>query len=286
MKAVAVINSRAGSVGPEGAKRLRAALQREGVHHAECIELDPENSAAQFTGIADSNPDLVIVWGGDGTHRSALDALRQSSGDVLLLPGGTMNMLTRWLHAGRPWEQVLHAVLQSPAQRMLSGGQVDDRLFFCAFMAGVPARLADAREDLRRGDIARAFQDTGAAVESIRSIHLATSFGSDVMHADGHFPTGNVVGAMVGPLSRNGRMTVTRMELGSAWAALEFAWTSFVSDWRHQPGALIEEADAIIVENVDGLEVPAMIDGEKISSGARLEVTFVPEAATCLVAAS
>ena len=79
-------------------------------------------------------------------------------------------------------------------------------------------------------------------------------------------------------------MQVARLELGSTWSALEFAWTSFVSEWRNRPEVSMQSADTLQVETVDGQDIPAMIDGEKICPGKSLTVTFVAEAATCLVA--
>jgi Diacylglycerol kinase catalytic domain len=286
VRTIALINSRAGSVGADGARRMRSALSGVGLDHAEILEFDHDAADAQLRRIQEVAPDLVIVWGGDGTHRSVLDTLGRHSSQVLLLPGGTMNLLTKWLHGGRPWEHVLWSVLGSPKPRILPAGRVDDMLFFCAMIAGVPAQLAAAREDVRRGDIGRAIQDTGTALSSVHSIHLAASFGRDPGHPDEHFPTGNVVGALVGPLARNERMEVAWLSLESAWSALEFAWASFASEWRDRPGMLVRPADSLLVENVDGLDIPAMIDGERIAPRTSFKITLVEEAATCLVAGS
>lgn len=286
MKAIVLINSRAGSVGGDGSRRMRSALSGVGLDHAEIVELDHNKSDEQLRRIQQEAPDLFIVWGGDGTHRSVLDTLGRHSSQLLLLPGGTMNVLTKWLHDGRSWEHVLWSVLGSPTPRILSAGRVDDMHFFCAMIAGVPAQLAIAREDVRRGELARAIQDTGAALSGVHTIHLAATFGDDPGHPAGRFPTSNVVGALVGPLARSGRMEVAWHSLESAWSALEFAWTSFASDWRDQPGLSIRAADSLVVENVDGLDIPAMIDGERIPPRASLRISFVEEAATCLVARS
>ena len=284
MRTIALINSMAGSVGPDGANRLRHALSGVSLDHAEIIEFDRGRSAEQLKWLQEVGPDLVIVWGGDGTHRSVLDTLGRHKSQILLLPGGSMNLLTKWLHSGQPWERVLWSVLRSPEPRILPAGRIGEMHFFCAMIAGVPAQLAEVREDVRRGDLARAIQDTGVALTNVHSMHLTTSFGKDPEHAAGHFPAGNVVGALVGPLARNKRMEVARLELGSAWSALEFAWTSFVSEWRNRPDVSMQAAETLQVDNVDGLDIPAMIDGEKIKSGKSLSVTFVEEAATCLVA--
>ena len=286
MRTIALINSRAGSVGLDGPQRMRSALGGVGLDRAEIVEFDHRRADEQLRKIQEEAPDLVIVWGGDGTHRSVLDTLGRHSSQILLLPGGTMNLLTKWLHDGRAWEHVLWSVLGSPTPRILPAGRVDDMLFFCAMIAGVPAQLATAREDVRRGDLGRAIHDTGTALSGVHTLHLAATYGKDPGHPEGHFPTGNVVGALVGPLARSGRMDVAWHSLESAWSALEFAWTSFASDWRDRPGMSIRAADSLLVENVDGLDIPTMIDGEQIPPRASLSISFVEEAATCLVAGS
>lgn len=284
VKTIALVNSMAGSVGPGGARRLRKAMKGVGLDHAEIREFDHANSAAQLAGIEAEAPDLLISWGGDGTQRAVLERLGRQSSRLLLLPGGTMNLLSKWLHGDRPWETILWSVLASPTTRILPAGKVGEHLFFCALLAGVAARFAEAREDMRRGDLGRAFQDTGAALDSIGMIHLSTSFGSDRQHADHHFPSGNVVGALVGPLAGNKRMEVIRSALPSAMSAIEFAWSTFTSGWRQRPDLSIEPADVLIVEDADGVDIPTIIDGERIQTGPSLTVTFVEEAAACLVA--
>lgn len=284
MKTIALINSMAGSVGASGAQRLRSALAKVGLDHADIRELDRQDSRLQLTRIEEEAPDLLIAWGGDGTHRSVLEVLGRHTSRLLLLPGGTMNLLPKWLHGDKPWEAVLWSVLASPTPRLLPAGKIGDSLFFCAMLAGVPARFAEAREDIRRGDLGRAVHDAGLALGSVQTTHLETSFGKDLRHADHHFPPGNVVGALVGPLAGNNRMEVVRTSLPSGLSALEFAWSSFASSWRTRPGIAIEAADVLVIDDADGAEIPAIIDGERINPGPSLEVTFVEGAATCLVA--
>lgn len=284
MKTIALVNSTAGSVGPSGARRLHTALVKVGLEHADIREFDRRNSKDQFDRIRDDAPDLLIAWGGDGTHRSVLEALGGQTSQLLLLPGGTMNLLPKWLHGDKPWEEVLWAVLASPTPRLLSAGKIGEKLFFCAMLAGIPARFAEAREDLRRGDLGRAMMDAGVALDSVQKTHLVASFGEGHRLADHCFPQGNVIGALVGPLAANKRMEVVRTSLPSGLAALEFAWTTFASDWRTKSNFAIEAADVLIVEDADGSDIHAIIDGEPIEVGQKVRVTFVEEAATCLVA--
>lgn len=284
MKTIALINSLAGSVGASGSRRLRSALAKVGLDHANIRELDRQDSKGQLKQIENEAPDLLIVWGGDGTHRSVLETLGRRTSQLLLLPGGTMSLLPKWLHGDKPWEEVLRSVLASPTTRSLSAGKIGESLFFCAMLAGIPARFAEAREDIRRGNLGRAMHDAGVALDSVRRTHLKASFGSDRRHTDHTFPPGNLVGALVGPLATNKRMEVVRSLLPSELSALEMAWTSFGSNWRARLDVAVEPADLLVVEDADGQDIAAIIDGECIEVGQKLQVTFVEEAAACLVA--
>ena len=100
MKTIALYNPAAGSVTPDGGEKLRAALEEAGVRGADFLELDRANCETQLKELADANPDLLVVWGGDGTLRTALTVAGQTP-NLLLLPGGTMNLLTKSIHGDK-----------------------------------------------------------------------------------------------------------------------------------------------------------------------------------------
>lgn len=281
MKTIALINPAAGSVGPDGGQRIRHALANAGHHHVEIVLFDPTAGQAQVRELIAKQPDLLIVWGGDGTHRTALSACGRSFDKVLLLPGGTMNLLTRWLHAARPWDAVLRAVLRKSARRKLDAGDVDDKLFFCAMIAGVPAEVARAREDLRIGNVGQAMHDFGVALDDASHIHLRTKLddGNDL-------PAGNVVAALVGPLAQSaGRMDIVRLDVPTNMGALGLAWSCLRSDWHRPAREALRSAHAFTIVDDNGRDIPAMMDGEQVSVGACFTAHFVENAAACLVAA-
>ncbi|MEQ1783881.1 MAG: diacylglycerol kinase family protein [Hyphomonadaceae bacterium] len=88
MKVSALINPAAGSVGLDGSRRMKLALSSAGIEHAEIIAFDPMSANKQISEFISKSPDLLIIWGGDGTHRTALHVAGLEFDKLLLLPGG------------------------------------------------------------------------------------------------------------------------------------------------------------------------------------------------------
>lgn len=283
MKTVALYNPASGTVGVEGELRLREALEAAGVRGAELVELDPANCARQLGTIARQQPDLLIVWGGDGTLRSALSELGQQTPNLLLLPGGTMNLLCGHIHGDKSWEQVLADVLAGPKRRTLPAGKANDEYFYCAMLAGAPARLADAREALRRGELVKAAAEAREALETMNTLKLAAHYRDGYAFADARLPLTSTIGVLVGALARDSEMEVAALTESTAGAALNVIWSSFVSDWRSAPGVTIVPAQSLVIESGNG-EIPIIVDGEHVDAGNEVHVSFVREAVQCLTA--
>lgn len=285
MKTVALVNPASGGVSADGAVRMQVALEAAGVRNAEIVEIDLSDCNGQLERIAEDQPDMFIVWGGDGTLRSALTLVGQKTPNLLLLPGGTMNLLTKSIHGDHPWDKILASVIAAPKRRMLPAGRVNGQDFYCAMLAGAPARFAEARESLRRGEIVKAMGETRVALDALETLHLDAryrdgySFGSDTL------PTTSVIGAMVGPLVKEGGMEIATLADPTAASALNVIWSSFMGDWRNAPGIHIVPAQSLVIECEEDVEIPVIIDGEPIDAGSTVRVKYIEEAAQCLTAA-
>ncbi|MEQ1782710.1 MAG: hypothetical protein ABMA14_15205, partial [Hyphomonadaceae bacterium] len=133
------------------------------------------------------------------------------------------------------------------------------------------------------GDIGRAIQDAGIAVESVRQLHIGARLGCASGAID-PLPEGNVVAALVGPMSRGSRMEAAWLNLPSAMATLGFAWSSMRSDWHYLDGVKFREADTLEIFDDSGQSIPVIVDGEAIDLGSRFVVHFQDVAAHCLIA--
>lgn len=285
MKTIALFNPASGSVSAGGGEKLRAVLEKSGVRDADIVESDPSDCIGQLKSLASQDPDMFVVWGGDGTLKAALETVGQSTPNLLLLPGGTMNLLSKQVHGDKPWDQIIAEVLAAPKRKMLTAGRANDELFFCAMLAGAPARFAEARESLRRGDLVKAAVEARAAMDTLNTLALTATFDDGYSFEGGRLPTTSIIGAVVGSLTKTGKgMEVAALADPTTTGALNVVWTSFFTDWRNAPGVTAVPADSLEIGNDDGGDIPVIVDGEAIEAGPRIRVSFVEEAAQCLTA--
>ena len=160
----AVVNARAGSVGPTAAEKLEGIL-RERCANVTVLSPEPDAMHPAMTEAIAAHPDAVIILGGDGTARHAAELAGPIGPPLILLPGGTMNVLPKALYGARDWSDALIAALDHGVVRDLPGARAGELLFFVAGIFGSPARMAEAREAVREGKMFSAITRFKDAVE-------------------------------------------------------------------------------------------------------------------------
>lgn len=147
-----LLNEKAGGVGPGDRARLDEALSASFERH-EIIGVDAVSSAL-FT----RDVDVIIALGGDGTARALAAAAPREGPPLILLPGGTLNVLPRALYGERSWPEALSAALEQGVVQRLPCGRANGEPFFVAAIFGGPTLLARAREAMREGRYLRALR--------------------------------------------------------------------------------------------------------------------------------
>lgn len=97
---------------------------------------------------------LLTIFAGDGTTNSALDAVSGWDGPVLILPGGTMNLLARALHGEQPCEDIITAACRDQHTRKLNTVDVGDHRGYVGVIAGPTTSWAKVREGARHNEVA------------------------------------------------------------------------------------------------------------------------------------
>lgn len=194
---------------------LEAALQAAGATISRNSNF-PAEPAPDAAALADV--DTLVVMGGDGTINSASAAAHGWQGQVLAIPGGTMNLLPRALHG----DAAPAAIVAATAGAQLVHVPVircGDHTSFCRIIIGPLTRWAWARENARRGRAWRVFQ---AII-----LGLARGFIGGVRVAG---QAGRHPGVLVMPTPQG--LDVALFSGKSIAAAMDVAVNWLVGDWR------------------------------------------------------
>jgi YegS/Rv2252/BmrU family lipid kinase len=105
---------------------------------------------ADVRGAIHDGVDLVVIIGGDGTLRASLETLVRTQVLVLLVPGGTSNLVAT--HLGMPAKpQALVKVLTTGEERKLDVARLDGEAFVLAAGFGLATDvIEDANQELKR----------------------------------------------------------------------------------------------------------------------------------------
>lgn len=249
-----VSNSASGSNTDDAVAQLRLNLETQGLTVERHILFPDENlpTKAELTAADQS---LVVIYTGDGTLRSLLTSLEGWSGAILVLPGGTTNLLSKALHGDRPLEDILADLqhvrrIRHQCIRSEAGSAVIEVL------AGPGAKWSDVREGLRHGDVATV---AGTALEAVQA------------------SAGDSRVAIREPaLGNEGGYSGVRLTPLEEGIAIEGYGAETIADFLRQGVALLQRdfrngphdelglCKTLTCASVDGSDIELMLDGERV----------------------
>ncbi len=153
-KSLLIINPRSGSFDEALVADIETLLADAGQPIGRKLALGdedlPDAQSARAEGL-----DLIIILSGDGSISAAADALAGWDGTLLILPGGTMNLLCGALHGNLDAPDIVRAWLTGDGERlrvpMIRAGDITA---YAGIVAGPTALWGDVRENLRNLDLA------------------------------------------------------------------------------------------------------------------------------------
>ncbi|MFM7349762.1 MAG: diacylglycerol/lipid kinase family protein, partial [Erythrobacter sp.] len=249
-----VVNPASGSNDAKSTDTLAAALTDRGVRVDRVIAF-PDDPLPDIATLDAAGIGLVVVYTGDGTVNALVNALGGWSGAVLVLPGGTMNLLARRLHRNLRPEEIIDVAAGGVARRVRVGCvRTEQGLAFADVLVGPGARWSEVRESMRSGAIVE--MATGA-IEAIR-----------------HSATGPFVKAPALPRSREDGYPLIELTPGEhgiqvdgfyAEAAADYvqqAWSVLRHRFREGPHDRLGMVEAVEIASIDGSALDCLIDGE------------------------
>ncbi len=142
-----VLNQTAGAlVGqPDDQERLIASFRQAGLE-PQFVPADAGTLLERIRIGCESGARMLVIGGGDGTVACAAEIAKDFDCVIGILPFGTMNVLAKNLGLPIGDTEAAIALLGSGQVREIDAAEVNGRLFLCASMLGLPARLARYRE--------------------------------------------------------------------------------------------------------------------------------------------
>jgi diacylglycerol kinase family enzyme len=128
----------------------------------------PDGDIPDATELKLQRIDLLLVWTGDGTINAAATRAAGWDGAILVLPGGTLNLLSKALQGDRSAPEILTDALQGKMRRSaIPTIQSDTGTAFITVVAGPATRWAEVRETMRQDGIIEASRAAPEALDEM-----------------------------------------------------------------------------------------------------------------------
>ena len=265
-RALVLLNEKAGSVGPAAQAQMDEALKAGGVEQFTII--DATRMSRRVFQRA-SQYDAIIVLGGDGTARHAAEMAPRNGPPLILLPGGTLNILPKALYGDLAWPQALAAVLERGVERRLPVGRANGEAFYVAGLFGAPTLLARARESMREGKPLEAFGRLRHALKRSFARRLRARAGNDKMRkAEG---IGVLCPSFSGGIEADSLEWV-RLDAKHILDLARVSLRAITADWRNDSTIEIGKCETGDIY-APGI-IPATLDGEPRTFLSYVRVTF------------
>ena len=261
-----VVNPASGSNNETSVQTLVDALGARGCPVARVIAFPDEPLPDPVT-LDAAGIGLVVIYTGDGTINSLVSELAGWGGQVLVLPGGTMNLLALRLHRTTDVDTILDVLAGGGAlvRRPLCV-RCDAGVALAGLLVGPGTAWQRVREAMRAGAIAAMAKEALAALrETTDGPWVAPGDGRK--RRDGGYPLIELTPGEHG----------VQIDGYYADAPLEFAgqaWATVRRRFREGPHDRLGLADSITLVSVDGSPLACLLDGEagECPSGAAFTV--------------
>jgi len=216
--------------------------------------------------------ECVAVFAGDGTINALLTALAGWRGAVLVLPGGTMNLLYHRLHGDRTMEQVIAAAASGRAATRRPGViRCPFGTAYAGMLAGPGTTWGKVREAMREADVIELASGTVEALEETLAGDMIACRNPALGRAEGY--------PLVSLTPHDGGIEVEAYHAESAGQFIEQAWALLRRNFREGPHDALGRVPELSLASTHGQEFRLLVDGELVEAASEVEF----EVAACEV---
>lgn len=247
-----IINIKSGSANALGEEDLVRALKKADLSVKHIFHL-PEESLPDRSFVEKMGFEVVATVSGDGTVASVCDELSGWAGSILVLPGGTMNLLSKRLHGDQNILELLDQFAEHPLESVpIPVIKTETKEIFTGLIAGPSTQWGEVRESIRNLDL-------GKLVEKVPEAWVATTTGDSVriQGQDGGYPA-----IFVEPLD-NGNLGVRAFKADGVGDMLGHGVAWLRRDFREGPHDDLGEMRAVTIIDDSDNRLGLLIDGEQ-----------------------
>jgi hypothetical protein len=263
-----VTNPGSGSNTPESTESLRDDLLARGISIEREIAF-PEDDLPTLSRLDRAGARLVVTYAGDGTVNAVLSALEGWGGAVLVLPGGTMNLLSRRLHGELEIGQILDLVAAGSSRPVrASTVTCEGGTAYAGLLVGPGTCWNRVRESMRNLALADMAAETIEAIGHTATGPQVTAPHSRLAHADG-YPLIELTPGEHG-IQIDGYRAEDPLEFA------EQAWAVLRRRFRDGPHDRLGVAEAVELASIDGSPLACLFDGEPSTCPSPFRFTVEP----------
>lgn len=258
-----VTNASSGSNDDAALAALQDCCRR---HRFEVAEhtVFPEDALPTPQALTAAHVDLVVVFAGDGTINTLISGLARWEGAVLVLPGGTMNLLYHRLHGDRSLEETVAAVARGEAAVRRPGvirSPYGDA--FAGMLAGPGTSWGRVREAMREADLVDLASGTVEAIEQTLTGDMIACRVPALGRPEGY--------PLLSLTPHDDGIEVEAYHAERAGEYLEHAWALLRRNFREGPHDVLGHAMTVRLASTRGNPFGLLIDGEQAEAGAEAE---------------
>ncbi len=284
MSYAAVVNLNSGYVMAKSADFVRGMLQNAAGGALDSLEMveGPAMDTALRAAFA-REPKAVIVLGGDGAARAAAEYAHQSDAPVILLPGGTMNLLSRQIYGDCEPDECLRLAMRC-GMRRLDAGRANGRLFLLQGLFGSAPDIARAREAVRAAegleDIPAVLAEAQTALAGALGHSLTYRVdGGEELHAESLAISIGSLDHVISPSQDAGRRSfeIIGVDPNGFLEVVRLGMGVLMQRWRDDPAVEVARGCALDL-HLDPEDPCGVLDGEPIELSTEVRVEYAPEA--------
>jgi hypothetical protein len=256
-------NASSGSNDDAALAALKACCGTHGFHVARRT-MFPEQPLPKPAVLDRAGIGLVAVFAGDGTINAAIAGLAGWGGAVLVLPGGTMNLLYHRLHGERTLEETVATVARDQAAlrrpSVIRGPRGDA---FAGVLAGPGTSWGRVREAMREADVVELAAGTIEAIEETLTGEMIACAAPPLGRREGY--------PLVSLTPGNGAIEIEAYHAETPGAYLEQAWALLRRNFREGPHEVLGHVRSVRLASTQGNPFGLLIDGEQAESAPEVE---------------